>query len=143
MFTQILFSPLMNTTTDVAKGFIGLLGFILSLALTAGLIIFLRKPLAQLLGKLIDDETIAQKIILFVFALLALAGLYSAIGSFYPDRYVNLFNIDNKFQVGEFFHLTLYGLLNLLSGFAEVIKWAVVAVAIFFVGYSLRKMKGD
>ena len=143
MFSQILYSPLMNTTQDVAKGFIGLLGFVVSLALTAALIMFLRKPLAQLLGKLIDDETIAQKISLFVFVLLALAGLYSAIGSFYPDRYANLFSINNKFQVGEFFHLALYGLLNLLSGFAEVLKWAVVAVAIFFVGYSVRKTKGD
>jgi hypothetical protein len=141
MANQILFSPLMNTTQDVAKGFIGLLGFIISLALTAALIMLLRKPLAQLLGKLIDDETITQKISLFIFALLALAGLYSAIGAFYPDRYANLFNIDNKFQVGEFFHFALYGLLNLLSGYAEVLKWAVVAVAIFFVGYSVRKMK--
>jgi uncharacterized protein YhhL (DUF1145 family) len=141
MVNHILFSPLMNTTQDVAKGFIGLLGFIISLALTAVLIILLRKPLALLLGKLIDDETITQKISLFIFALLALAGLYSAIGAFYPDRYANLFNIDNKFQVGEFFHFALYGLLNLLSGFAEVLKWAVVAVAIFFVGYSIHKMK--
>jgi hypothetical protein len=141
MVNHILFSPLMNTTQDVAKGFIGLLGFIISLALTAVLIILLRKPLALLLGKLIDDETITQKISLFIFALLALAGFYSAIGAFYPDRYANLFNIDNKFQVGEFFHFALYGLLNLLSGFAEVLKWAVVAVAIFFVGYSIRKMK--
>jgi hypothetical protein len=141
MFTQILYSPLMNTTTDVVKGFIGILGFVISLALTAAAIMFLRKPLAQLLGKLIDDETIAQKISLFIFVLLALAGLYSAIGSFYPDRYANLFSIDNKFQVGEFFHFALYGLLNLLSGYAEVLKWAVVAVAVFFVGYSVRKMK--
>jgi len=143
MFGQILYSPLMNTTQDVVKGFIGLLGFIASLALTAALIMVLRKPLAQLLGKLIDDEAIAQKISLFVFVLLALAGLYSAIGSFYPDRYANLFSIDDKFQIGEFLHFALYGLLNLLSGFAEVLKWAVVAVAIFFVGYSLRKTKVD
>jgi hypothetical protein len=143
MMSQILFSPLMNTTQDVVKGFIGILGFIISLAIAGAVIMFLRKPLTQLAGKLIGDEAIAQKISIFVFALLALAGLYSAIGALYPDKYANLFSIDNKFQVGEFFHFALYGLLNLLSAFAEVLKWAVIAVAIFFVGYSLRKAKED
>jgi hypothetical protein len=143
MLNQFLYSPLTSTTTDVVEGFLGVLGFILSLAITAAVIVLLRKPLTQLLDKLIGDQDIAKKIFLFVSALLALAGLYSAIGSFYPDRYANLFSIDNKFQVGEFFHFALYGLLNLLSGFAEVLKWAVVAIAIFFVGYSVRKSKED
>jgi hypothetical protein len=129
----------MDTTHDVVKGFIGIFGFLLSLAITAAVIFLLRKPLTQLLNKLIGEEDIAQKILLFVFTLLALAGLYSAIGAFYPDKYANLFSLDNKFQFGEFFHLALYGLLNLLGAFAEVLKWAVIAVAIFFVGYSFRK----
>ena len=115
-----------------------MLGFIITLALTVSVIVFLRKPLAQLLGKLIGDADIAKKISLFIFALLALAGLYGAIGSLYPDKYSTLFTIDNKFQFGELIHFALYGLLNLISGFVEVLKWAVVAVAIFFVGYSLR-----
>ncbi len=143
MLSSILFSPLMNTTQDVVKGFIGILGFILSLVITAAIIFLLRKPLGQILQKLIGDEGIANKLLLFIFALLVLAGLYSAIGSFYPDKYSNIFSINNKFQVGEFFHFALYGLLNLLSAFAEVLKWAVVAIAIFFVGYSLRKPKEE
>lgn len=140
MLSQFLFSPLISTTSDVVKGFVGVLGFILSLAITAAVIMLLRKPLTQLLNKLIGDEAITKNIILLVFALLVLAGLYAAIGSFYPDKYANLFNIEDKFQVGEFFHLALYGLLNLLSSFAEVLKWAVIAIAIFFVGYSVRKV---
>jgi len=139
MYNSILFSPLLNTTHDVVKGFIGILGFLLSLAITVAVIMVLRKPLTELLSKLIGDEAIAQKVLFFIFALLALAGLYSAIGAFYPDKYSNLFSVNDKFQVGEFFHLALYGLLNLFSAFAEVFKWAIVAVAIFFVGYSLRK----
>jgi hypothetical protein len=132
---------LMDTTQDVVKGFIGIVGFLLSLGITAAVIMLLRKPLTQLLEKLIGDESIAKKILLFIFALLALAGLYSAIGAFYPDRFSTLFSVDDKFQFGEFFHLALYGLLNLLSGFAEVLKWAVLVVAVFFVGYSLTTKK--
>src|SRR3972149_2185334 len=131
MYSSILYSPLLDTTQDALKGFIGIFGFLLSLAITAAVIMLLRKPLSQLFNKLIGEEDIAQKVLLFVFALVALAGLYSAIGAFYPDKYSNLFSIDNKFQFGEFFHLALYGLLNLLSAFAEVLKWAVIAVAIF------------
>ena len=137
MLSNILFSPLMDTTQDVVKGLIGLMGFLTALLITAAVIVLLRKPLAQLLGKLIGDETIAKKILLFVFALLTLAGLYTAIGSFYPNNYSTLF-IGDKFQVGEFIHFALYGFLNLLSAFAEVFKWAVIAFAIFFVGYSVR-----
>jgi hypothetical protein len=139
MLSQLLFSPLMSTTSDVVKGFVGVLGFILSLVITAAVIVLLRKPLTQLINKLIGDEAITQKIVLLIFALLGLAGLYAAIGSLYPDKYVNLFNMEDKFQAGEFFHFALYGLLNLLSSFAEVLKWAVIACAIFFVGYSVRK----
>jgi hypothetical protein len=139
MLSHILYSPLMNTTQDVVKGFVGLIGFLLSLIITAAVIVLLRKPLTQLLDKLIGDEAITKKIALLVFALLALAGLYSAIGSFYSDKYISMFSITDKFQVGEFLHFALYGLLNLLSGFAEVLKWAVIAIAIFFVGYSVRK----
>jgi hypothetical protein len=141
MLSTILYSPLMDTTQDVVKGFIGIVGFLLSLGITAAVIMLLRKPLTQLLEKLIGDESIAKKILLFIFALLALAGLYSAIGAFYPDRFSTLFSVDDKFQFGEFFHLALYGLLNLLSGFAEVLKWAVLVVAVFFVGYSLTAKK--
>lgn len=128
----------LSTTQEVIKVFISLFGFVIILAITVALIIFLRKPLAQILGKLITDDAIAKKIGLFIFILLALAGLYNAIGSFFPDRYVNLYSIDSKFQFGEFLHFGLYGLLNLLNGFAEVLKWAVIAVAIFFVGYSIH-----
>jgi len=137
MLSNILFSPLMDTTQDVVKGLIGLMGFLTALLITAAVIVLLRKPLAQLLGKLIGDETIAKKILLFIFALLALAGLYTAIGSFFPKYDATLF-IGDKFQVGEFIQFALYGLLNLLSAFLDVLKWAVIAVAVFFVGYSVR-----
>jgi hypothetical protein len=139
MFTQILFSPLMNTTQDVVKGFIGVLGFILCLAITAALIFFLRKPLAQLIGKLISDEEVAKKLALFITILLGLAGLYSAVGALYPDNYGALFTLDDKFRFGQLIHLALFGLLDLLRAFAGVLQWAVLVVAVFFVGFAVKK----
>ncbi len=143
MLGNMLLSPVLSTTTDFVTTFIGLVGFVLSLAITAALIWLLRKPAAQLLEKLIGDAAIAQKIALFTFILIGLAGLYSAIGAFYPGRYgYSLFGADDKFQIAEFVRFGLLGLINLLGAYAEVLKWVIVAVAIFFVGYSLRGWGG-
>jgi hypothetical protein len=128
-------------TSQIVTFVLGLFGFVFSLVLTGVLIFLGRKPLAKALEYLFGDSPVARYGLLVILVLLGLVGLRAAFGAFYPGEFNYLLFINDKFQVGEFTGFMFYGLLNLLSGFAEVFKWAILIAAIFFVGYSLRSDK--
>ena len=127
------------STQAIISTVIGFFGFLISLGLTAGLIAFLRKPLKGILEKLVGDEDIAKKLMLFVFILIGLAGLVTALGAFYPAEHgFYLFNADKEVQFNVLIRYALFGLMDLLNRFASALQWSIVAIAIFFVGYSVR-----
>ena len=101
---------------------VGIVGFLLALAIAAGLIFWLRKPLKDLLQRLVDDETIASAGALFVAVLIGLYGLTTAF-EFIQETHINrLFS-------------NLFGMLNQMAG---VIQWVVYIAALLFIGWSIR-----
>jgi len=101
---------------------VGFLGFVFSLAIAAGLIVWLRKPLEELLLRLVEDETIAAAGALFVAALIGLYGLSTAFTF-----------------IGEAHVTQLFGnLFSMLDRMAGVIQWVIYIAALLFIGWSIR-----
>ena len=101
---------------------VGFLGFVLSLAIAAGLIVWLRKPLKDLLLRLVEDETIAAAGALFVAILIGLYGLSTA------------FTFIREAHVTQLFG-TLFTMLDQMAG---VIQWVIYIAALLFIGWSIR-----
>lgn len=107
---------------DVFAFLVELVGFVLAAGLTVGVIFWVRRPLAQLLARLIRDETVAQAGTTFVLILLGLRGLSAMFG------YITQPNLSQLFG----------GLTGLLNRLADEIQWAVWIAALLFIGYSIQ-----
>jgi len=103
--------------------FVGLVGFVLALALTAGVIYLIRIPLAQFLKHLLDDETVAMFGVTLVLLLMGIKGLSTAF----------------SFITNDSLRFLSSRLISLLGNLAGVIEWAAYIGALLFIGYSIRK----
>jgi hypothetical protein len=130
------------STEQILTTIIGLVGFVLTLALTVAAVLLLRKPLAKALEYLFKDEMVAKYGSRVILIFLGLAGLTAAFGSFYPASHGAALFIGDEFQLGEFTRYMFTGLLDLLGSFAEVIRWALYIGALFFIGFAVRSWRG-
>ncbi len=110
------------TLYRVLSFLVGVSGFVLALAIAGGVIWFLRAPLRKVLQQLIGDKEIAEAGTWFVLVLLGVHGAKAALG------YVTQTHLK----------LLLSGLIDLLMGMADVIRWVVYIAALLFIGYSLQ-----
>jgi hypothetical protein len=113
------------STHDILALLTGFVGFVLAIALTAGVILLVRKPIIRILQYLVGDETVARSGAIFALILLGLQGLTVAL------NYITQENLSRLFG----------GLTGLLDGLAGVIQWVVYIAALLFIGYSLRGWK--
>ncbi|MBN2146780.1 MAG: hypothetical protein JW726_05305 [Anaerolineales bacterium] len=124
---------------QIVNFILGIIGFILTVAITFGIIALLRKPLAKALEYLYEDKTVSKYASLVILALLGFVGLGSALQAFSPDDYgVTLF-IGNSFQFGELLSYMTDGLINLFDGFIEVMRWSIYIGVLLFIGFAIRK----
>ena len=93
--------------TRVLDAAVKVVGFVMSVAVAVGVIVFVRKSLADLLGRVITDGIIAS-------------GTTAAL------RYVTQDEL-------RYLHA---GLTGLLDEMASVIQWVVLVAAILFVGHT-------
>lgn len=119
---------------------LGFFGFIVTIALTVGVIILLRKPLATFLSRLINDETVIKYAVLFISILIGLVGLRAAFEAFFPGQGTVV--LGDNVQFGSIMRFIVDGLVNLLNGYVDIIQWAVYPIALLFIGFSLRGWKG-
>ena len=99
-----------------------LLGFLLAVALTVGVIYWLRQRLISFLTELIPNEKLVSTGTTFVMLLLGLQGAGWAL------------NYINQAQLNTL----LNGLVSLSQGLAGVIQWAVYIAALFFIAYAIK-----
>ncbi len=103
------------------------LGFILAGGVTAGVILWVRRPLARVLQHLLDDTLIAKTGATFVLILLGLRGLSV------------MFDYVTHPVIGTFFD----NLTRLLITLADEIQWAIWIAALLFIGYAIRESHTD
>lgn len=103
----------------------GFVGIIFALAITAGAIYVIRKPLMRFLEKIIDDREVATLGATFILLLLGLDGLEAVLGYFTQPNLNTLFD----------------GLVGLLNGLAGSLQWAAYVGALLFIGYAIRSSR--
>jgi hypothetical protein len=101
---------------------VGTIGFLLAIAIAAGLVFWIRKPLADLLGRLVGDETIASAGAMFVAVLIGLHGLTTAFGFIRQTHLQTLFS-------------RLFSMLDRMAG---SIQWVIYIAALLFIGWSIK-----
>jgi hypothetical protein len=101
---------------------VGAIGFLLAIAIAAGLVFWIRKPLADLLGRLVGDETIASAGAMFVAVLIGLHGLTTAFGFIRQTHLQTLFS-------------RLFSMLDRMAG---SIQWVIYIAALLFIGWSIK-----
>ena len=106
--------------TRVLDAAVKVVGFVMSVAVAVGVIVFVRKSLADLLGRVITDGIIASSLTKLTVILLVLKGTTAAL------RYVTQDEL-------RYLHA---GLTGLLDEMASVIQWVVLVAAILFVGHT-------
>jgi hypothetical protein len=109
----------MSSFWNIATGFVGI---VFALAITAGAIYVIRKPLARFLEKIIDDREVAALGASFILLLLGLDGLEAVLGYFTQANLSTLFG----------------GLVRLLNSLAGTVQWAAYIGALLFIGYAIR-----
>ncbi len=95
----------------------GFVGIIFALAITAGAIYVVRRPLARFLEKIIDDREVAALGVTFILLLLGLDGLEAVLGYFTQANLNTLFD----------------GLVRLLNSLAGTVQWAAYIGALLFI----------
>ena len=100
----------------------GFVGIIFALAITAGAIYVVRRPLTRFLEKIIDDREVAALGATFILLLLGLDGLEAVLGYFTQANLNTLFD----------------GLVRLLNNLAGTVQWAAYIGALLFIGYAIR-----
>lgn len=111
----------------ILDALVKVIGFVLTVALSAGLIFLLYRALSRLLGRLIEDEVIARAVTVLTMSLLGLKGLVAAL------RYITQDEL-------RYLHT---GLTGLLTEMADVIQWVALIAVLLFIGYTLRGWRGE
>jgi hypothetical protein len=111
---------------DVLDAAVKVIGFTLTAALSAAVMVFVYRTLSRLLGRLIGDEVIARTGIVLAMVLLGIEGLEASLA------YITQPEL-------RYLHTSLTGLLNQMAG---VIRWLVLVSGVFFIGYTLRGWRG-
>ncbi len=111
---------------NVLNALVKVIGFIMVVLVSAGVIWVVYRAFAKLLNRLIGDETVARALTVLGMILLGLKGLIAALSYItQPElRYLHT------------------GLTDLLSGMAGVVQWMVLIAVILFVGYALQGYRG-
>lgn len=110
----------------VLNALLKIVGFVLTVVLTGGVMFLVYRALSRLLDRLIGDKVIAKAGTMLALLLLGLKGLEAALSYVtQPDLW--------------YLHS---GLMGLLSGMADVIQWLVWIIALLFIGYTLRGWRG-
>ena len=112
----------MTDWQSILDAVVKVIGFVLTVLVSAGVIFFVRQALSRLLSRLIGDEAIAQALATLGLILLGLKGLTGAL------RYITQDEL-------RYLHT---GLTDLLNSMAGVLQWVALIAAVLYVGYSLR-----
>jgi len=110
----------------VLDAVVKVIGFVLTVAVSGGVIFLLYRAFARLFARLIGDEIIARALSVLGLILLIIKGLAAAL------RYVTQPEL-------RYLHT---GLTDLLGGMADVVQWVALIAAILFVGYTFRGWRG-
>jgi hypothetical protein len=111
---------------SILAAVVKVIGFVLTVLVSAGVMVLVHRALSRLLGRLVGDESIARAATTLVLILLGLKGVTAAL------RYITQDEL-------RYLHNGLTGLLNDMAG---VIQWLVTVAALLFIGYSLRGWRG-
>jgi len=110
----------------ILSALVKIIGFVLTVVVSAGVIFFIYRTLSRLLGRLIGDEVVAQALTTLGLVLLGLKGLVRALS------YITQSEL-------RYLHS---GLTGLLTDMADVIQWLALIIALLFLGYTLRGWRG-
>jgi hypothetical protein len=105
--------------------FVDLVGIVVLLAITAGVVFWLRKVTQSAISYLLEDEKVADAGSKLVLFLAAFQGLEAVL------RYITQEHLD-------FLLSSWIGLANSLIG---VVQWAIQIAALLFIGYAIKKRK--
>ena len=111
---------------DILDAAIKVIGFILSVGISVGVIYYVHRTMSRLLQRLIGDEIIARGLTSLGVILLALQGAKAAL------RYITQNDL-------RYLHS---GLMDLLLGMAGVVQWLALIAVLLFVAYTLRGWRG-
>lgn len=110
----------------ILSALVKIIGFVLTVVVSAGVIFFIYRTLSRLLGRLIGDEVVAQALTTLGLVLLGLKGLVRALS------YITQSEL-------RYLHS---GLTGLLTDMADVIQWLALIITLLFLGYTLRGWRG-
>jgi len=111
---------------NVLSAVVKIIGFVMTVLVSAGVIFFVYRALTRLLRRLVGDEVIARALTTLGMILLGLEGLEEAL------RYITQSEL-------RYLH---NGLTSLLNGMADVLQWLTLIAALLFIGYTLRGWRG-
>lgn len=110
----------------ILSALVKIIGFVLTVVVSAGVIFFIYRTLSRQLGRLIGDEVVAQALTTLGLVLLGLKGLVRALS------YITQSEL-------RYLHS---GLTGLLTDMADVIQWLALIITLLFLGYTLRGWRG-
>jgi uncharacterized membrane protein YraQ (UPF0718 family) len=114
------------TLSGVLDFLVGAVAFIISVGLTVAVAFLVKKPLVNILTKLLDED-FARLGLIFAWVLIGLAGLSTAFSfiTWHPIQPV------------------LRSITGPLNSAASELKWIVWIAALLFIGYSIRARAGE
>ena len=111
-----------NTVISIFVGFLGIIG---AIVITAFAFSIIKKPLSNFLTHILKDQIIADYGVNFTLLILGIEGLKSALGYITQPNLADL----------------LSGLTQLLSRIIDGIQWVVYISALLFIGYAILSNK--
>jgi hypothetical protein len=111
---------------SVLDAAVKVIGFVMTVVVSAGVMFLIYRALSVLLGRLIGDKVIVRAGTVLAMVLLGIKGLGAAL------RYITQDEL-------RYLHQGLTGLLNDMAG---VVQWLVLVVSLLFVGYTIRGWRG-
>jgi uncharacterized membrane protein len=102
-----------------------ILAIIIIAIVTILVVVYIRKPLALFLNKVLDDEVVANLAASFVILLFVLQALTSMLSYITNQQVAGLLNTA----------------LSLLGSFTQVLQWLAYVVGLFFIGYAIMRSR--